>query len=262
MMSEEAGGRLGRDRDEGAAQSSLATRAPAGRVVAAAGDGGSGSGSSEAEAAVGGMHGSGGEYEVVTATDAGAALGLPWRAACWVGSVGAGVVGAGMTAAAAAVAGAAGIGTALGAVLGRSLGGGSRGGSGPRREVDGGDVPLLGEEDVAIETAAQQQQQQQEEAERGAAAGEGAPMRAAALAAEEAEAQTTRGMGERGDASMAQQQQGSVGAKGQAAEKEAALELVGLQPLCEMGVNAGMYLGHGHTNIPGDSPRDEPTRRG
>ncbi len=40
----------------------------------------------------------------------------------------------------------------------------------------------------------------------------------------------------------------SVGATRRASEAEAgAPELIGLQPLCEMGVNAGMYLGHGHS---------------
>ncbi|GLC52391.1 hypothetical protein PLESTB_000623900 [Pleodorina starrii] len=185
---------------------------------------------------LGGMHGAGGEYEVVSPTDAGAALGS--LAGSLIGSVGAGVVGASLRASAAAVTGAAGMGAALGAAIGHSFGGGGHGGitslrgGGGDDEYDGGDVPLLGDEDVAIERASR--------AAEAAEAAQAAAKPWAATAAEEApQGSEPRGL------EMAPPPDAET-------ETESAPELIGLQPLCEMGVNAGMYLGHGHT-VAGDA---------
>ncbi|GIL52105.1 hypothetical protein Vafri_8069 [Volvox africanus] len=168
---------------------------------------------------LGGLHGAGGEYEVVNRTDAGAALGS--LAGSFIGSVGAGVAGASLGASAAAVTGAAGMGAALGAVLGHSFGSGGAAArltklhGGDSDAYDGGDVPLIGDEDIAIERASRVMEVTE--------------------AAAKAEKRRQR---------EALQARDSEAAAGGAVMVP---ELIGLQPLCELGVNAGMYLGHGHT---------------
>ncbi|GIL83654.1 hypothetical protein Vretifemale_12405, partial [Volvox reticuliferus] len=170
---------------------------------------------------LGGLHGAGGEYEVVNRTDAGAALGS--LAGSLIGSVGAGVAGASLGASAAAVTGAAGMGAALGAVLGHGFGSGraatrlTRPHGSDSNAYDGGDVPLLGDEDVAIERASR--------------------------AAETTERAAAEGQRQR----EALHSRGAVAAAAPAAAAAVVPELIGLQPLCEMGINAGMYLGHGHS---------------
>ncbi|KAG2496713.1 hypothetical protein HYH03_005126 [Edaphochlamys debaryana] len=225
-----------------------------------------------AEAALGGLHGSGGEYEATTPTEAGGALGT--LAGGVLGSVGAGVVGATLIPAAAATLGAAGVGAALGAALGSGIGrsraaaaeheahaaaaggsggevhssagsggggigglfrasfGAGGGGGGGRRELDGGDVPLLGEEDVRIEEATRaahmaSERQTEQQAPKMAAAREGG-----------VEGGRQGGLEEAAAAGEEELEVG-VGAEGGMVE-----ELTGMQPLSVSGINAGMYIGH------------------